>query len=154
MFASEEYLQSRVLYASPTELVVLLYERAVEVMGLAETATTGGDARARAGHISKALAIIQELQMSLRETAGSTLAENLRGLYLFAQERLLFANSCKEEVIALQQVRLLLLSLLEAWRQVASGAAESGKRGADSRFSFLGWGGGNEAGGSGFSAEA
>lgn len=65
----------------PVKLIHLLYERALIHLNLAEQGLLKGDAKARGENLSKAIAIISELNASIKDADASEAATFLRGLY-------------------------------------------------------------------------
>jgi len=113
------YLESRVLSASPLELINILYEYAIRYVEAAQEDLARGDIRGRSKAISKAMAIIGELQGSLDHSAGGEIATNLARLYLYMLERLMTANR-KQEAAPLAEVESLLKTLGRAWNEISA----------------------------------
>ena len=65
----------------PVKLIHLLYERVLIHLDLAEQGVRQGDAKARGENLSKAIAIISELNASIKDSDASEAAAFLRGLY-------------------------------------------------------------------------
>jgi flagellar secretion chaperone FliS len=120
------FLESRLQSASPLELVAILYEYAVLRVTEARTALAAGDVAGRTTAISKAMAIVGELQGSLNFEAGGEVAGNLARLYDYIQQRLLHGNVNQEDA-ALAESERLLRTVGAAWEKVAAGqVADSG----------------------------
>jgi flagellar secretion chaperone FliS len=122
------YLETRVLTADPVELIGLLYQRALDVIGDARRYLEAGDIAGRGRAISKAVAILGELNNSLDHKVGGQLSANLEQLYRYMMMRLTQANVRKADT-PLAEVESLLTTLAQAWKQVerehaASVAAE------------------------------
>jgi flagellar protein FliS len=113
------YRTTQAQTASPLELVVLLYDGALRFLADAERALAARDVPARATAISKALAIVNELQNTLDLTKGGTVAEELDRLYDFVQDRLLRVTR-DQDAAALADAQRVLSSLAEAWRTLAT----------------------------------
>ena len=118
---AEAYRQTEAKSRSPLELVVMLYDGALRFVGDAIDADAAGQIARRGQAISKALAILGELQSTLNVPAGGDLAHELDRLYAYMQGRLLDV-SLKKDRAALAEVRRLLSSLREAWSQIAAPA--------------------------------
>jgi flagellar protein FliS len=116
------YLETRVMSASPLELTAILYEYAVMRVQEAREHLRAGDIPARSVSISKAIAIVSELQGALDMDSGGEIAQNLSNLYVYIQGRLLQANAEQSPAI-LSEVETLLSTLLEAWQSISTGAA-------------------------------
>ena len=82
------YLQTEVQSRSPLELVVMLYDGALRFTADARDAMVRRDIRARQRHLSRALAIVSELQSTLDMDTGGEVAERLDKLYGFVRDRL------------------------------------------------------------------
>ena len=113
----EAYLETRILSADPMELVCLLYQHAIDAVRDARRHLATGDIAARAQAMSKALAILGELNSSLNHGAGGALSRNLEQLYGYMMTRLTEGNLQKDDK-ALAEVEKLLSSLAEAWTAV------------------------------------
>jgi flagellar secretion chaperone FliS len=113
------YRTTQAQTASPLELVVLLYDGALRFLADAERALAARDVPARATAISKALAIVNELQNTLDLTKGGTVAEELDRLYDFVQDRLLRVTR-DQDAAALADAQRVLSSLADAWRTLAT----------------------------------
>lgn len=112
------YLESKVLSASPLELVCLTYEEAIEAVRLARTCIIQKRIHDRSRAISKAQLLIAELRKSLDFHRGGQLSEQLAGLYHYMQSRLIEANF-KQLEAPLAEVEKLLATILESWRELA-----------------------------------
>jgi flagellar protein FliS len=115
------YLETRILSASPLDLVNILYEHAILEVEEARRHLAGGDVAARSRSISKAIAIIGELQSSLDHDAGGEIAANLMRLYHYMRQRLT-AGNVRQSDPPLAEVGSLLESLGEAWRAINTGS--------------------------------
>ena len=107
--------------ATPEQLVVMLYEGAIQQILRARTFHEQGKLGERGSAISRALAIVGELQHSLDLEAGGDIARNLHGLYFFVSDRLLEANVANR-IQALDEAVEVLKTLHEAWVEVSNTA--------------------------------
>ena len=107
---------------SPLELVVMLYDGAIRFLGEARDAHERKDVWARAGAISKALAIVGELRSTLNLDSGEALALDLDRLYDYMTTRLLDIT-IKKDMGALEEVQRLLTTVREGWIQVSVSAS-------------------------------
>jgi flagellar protein FliS len=124
--ALHTYRSTQAQTSSPLELVVMLYDGALRFLADAERAFAAGDIAARGQAISRALAIVHELQNTLDLAKGGAVAEELDRLYDFIQDRL-FAATRDKDAAPLGEARKILSSLAEAWRTLA---ANGGKEAA------------------------
>jgi flagellar protein FliS len=122
------YLESRILSASPLDLVNILYEHAILEIHQARQSLARGDVAARSGSVSKAIAIIGELQSSLDFEAGGEIAANLGQLYQYMRAQLT-AGNLRQSDAPFAEVTRLLESLGDAWRAIAKVSGGSGASG-------------------------
>lgn len=113
------YFETHVQSRTPLELVVMLYDGALRFMKEAGEAMQRRDLVAKRAAMSKALAIIGELQGSLNMTAGGEFAATLDRLYTYINTRLLDAN-IKGEVEPIEESIRLLAPMRDAWAQIAT----------------------------------
>jgi flagellar secretion chaperone FliS len=116
------YRQTEIQSRTPLELVVMLYDGALRFLTDASAAAARNDRRARAEGVSKALAIVCELQNTLNVEAGGEIARQLDGLYGYMTSRLLDATAKRDDA-ALGEVHRLLSTLRDGWAEIASQAA-------------------------------
>ncbi|HEY3825654.1 MAG TPA: flagellar export chaperone FliS [Bryobacteraceae bacterium] len=114
------YLETRILSASPLELINILYEHAILEVEEARRHLAARDIAARARSITKTIAIIGELQRSLDPSRGGEIAANLGRLYQYMLVRLTEGN-VRQADEPLVEVGRLLESLSEAWRAISGG---------------------------------
>jgi flagellar biosynthetic protein FliS len=116
---AQAYAQTHVTSRSPLELVVMLYEGLGRFVGEARTAIDRGDLAGKRAAVSRALAILSELQSTLNMADGGELASSLDGLYTYMNGRLL-DGSMKNDVAPFDETVRLLGTLREAWSEIAS----------------------------------
>jgi flagellar secretion chaperone FliS len=116
---ANQYLQTQVQSRSPLELVVMLYDGAIQQAEAAREALIAGNIPARKAAISKMMAIISQLQSTLDMERGGDIAQNLDGIYSWALTRLLDAV-VERDATPVEQVRRVFESLREAWQTIAA----------------------------------
>ena len=116
---AEAYRRTEAQSRSPVELVIMLYDGALRFVGEARAAVARNDIRTRGEAVSRALAIVSELQNTLSVDTGGDIARELDRLYTYINYRLLDV-SAKRDAAALDEVQKLLLTLREAWSQIAT----------------------------------
>jgi flagellar protein FliS len=125
------YRQTEIQSRSPLELVVMLYDGALRFTADARDAMVRRDIRGRQQNLSRALAIVSELQSTLDMDTGGEVAEHLDKLYGFVRDRLMDA-SAKQDLQPLDEARRVLTTLREGWlaisRASASGTTTSALR--------------------------
>lgn len=118
------YRQTEVQSRTPLELVVMLYDGALRFIAQAREAMLRKDIAARHQAMSRALAIISELQSTLDMKAGGEIAVELDRLYVYVAERLTRA-SIEQAPGPLDEAARVLTTLRDGWATVshAPGAA-------------------------------
>jgi flagellar secretion chaperone FliS len=114
----QAYEQDNVIGGNPLQLVVALYEGAIDATVQALDSFETGDAFRRSKFISKAVSILTELMLSLDHDKGGEISANLKRLYSYMQCRLLEAHAQKNPE-PVHEVKRLLNEVLEAWQKVA-----------------------------------
>ena len=112
------YQQVEVNTSNNLKLVMMLYDGAIRFLGEARLAILNKDVRGKAIALDRALAIIGELQSTLRLDEGGNIATSLNGLYTYMNESLLDA-SAKMDARPVDHVIKLLRTLNSAWTEVA-----------------------------------
>lgn len=111
------YKRQQIESASPGELVLMLYDGAVEYLRRAEAVLDGEEPdwiEKFHNHLISAQNIVTELMVSLDLEKGGEVAQNLFRLYEYMHHRLVTANLEKDKEI-LQEICRLLGRLREAW---------------------------------------
>ena len=112
-----KYRQTQVDTASPTQLVVMLYDGAIRFLSLARQKMGPGDLVARNTLLLKAQNIITHLISSLDIERGGDVAVNLQRLYTFMLLRIVEAN-VHDRTAPIDEVVGLLRELRESWVEV------------------------------------
>jgi flagellar protein FliS len=116
--AAQAYLQTHVQSRSPLELVVMLYDGLLRFLGDAGSAIDSRDLPGKRDGISKALAVLSELQSTLNMEQGGEVASSLDALYTYVNGRLLDATMQNDRG-PLDESARLLRPLREAWAEIA-----------------------------------
>jgi flagellar protein FliS len=114
----QNYFEDEVVEANPLRLVELLYRGALDSIAAARRYLRLGDIRARSRAISKAMAIVTELSLSLNHKDGGEVSRNLAELYGYI-ERLLIQSNVEQCEPPLVEAERLLSTLLEGWTRCA-----------------------------------
>ena len=117
MDAKSSYREAAVRGASPVQLVIFLYEQAIEDLRRSVIALERGDIEARTRCINHALAVIAQLQGSLDMERGGEVARNLQRFYNGMRASLSEAQLKQSARILEQQIEQLVL-VREAWLEV------------------------------------
>lgn len=112
-------LETSVSQASPHQLIVLLFDGALNAIRLAELYIQKGNIAGKGKAISKAINIIDNgLKSCLDLEQGGEIAENLDQLYQYISQQLVFANLHNDTQI-LKTCFDLLNNIAQAWREIA-----------------------------------
>ena len=117
-YALNSYTQTKVMTTSnPVDMIIMLYDGAIEFLNKAATGINMKQLQIKLRYISKALAIVQELNDSLNMDAGGEVAVNLRNLYNYMMIEIVRANLGNDSDKLLHVVALLK-NLREGWSQI------------------------------------
>ena len=100
------------------KMLLDLYEGAIRFVGFAERVLEARNIAKKGEYISRAIAIIGELDNALDRNAGGEIVRNLSSLYEYMIRRLTEANRGNNGH-ALREVKGLLENLLDTWKQAA-----------------------------------
>ncbi len=107
-------LQTAIVTASPVQIVVLLYDGAINALAAAKGRMLEKRFAEKGALISKAIGIVEGLRSVLDHSRGGDVTSNLEALYDYMKRRLASAN-LKNEVEGVEEVMRLLSTLREAW---------------------------------------
>ena len=117
--ATNTYRQIEVNGSNRLQLVVMLYEGAIRFLGEAKVCLAKNDTRGRNNAINRTLAILGELQSTLRIDEGGEIAQSLDKLYNYMTRRILDSN-LKGVSNGFDESIHLLRILNSAWTQIAN----------------------------------
>jgi flagellar protein FliS len=112
------YLESRVVSASPLQLVHLAYEAAISAISEAREHLANRRIFERSKAVTKAQLILVELQKSLDFQKGRELAVQLNGIYDYVQ-RLLIDGNFRQVEAPFAEAQQLLQTLDESWKALS-----------------------------------
>lgn len=114
-YGANQYKRNAVTTANRGQILIMLYESAIQHIKKAQAAIDRKDIPAKGMAIGKTHDIVNELINSLNFEVGGDVAVNLERLYTFIIEQLVKANleNKKEPLIAAQKV---MENLLSGWR--------------------------------------
>ncbi len=119
---AEAYRRTAAQSSSPVELVVMLYDGAIRFILEARAAIEKKDVRARTTAVTRAMAIVSELQNTLNVKDGGEVARELDRLYTYINSRLLDVTARGDDAAA-TEIHKLLGTLREGWSQIAASGA-------------------------------
>lgn len=111
-------VESGVDAARPIDLVVMVYEGAIEALGKATLQIRSGDISGKNATITRAIRIIDEGLKAPLDPRGGEITANLADLYDYMTRRLL-QGSARNDAVMIDEVRGLLLDLKSAWDELA-----------------------------------
>lgn len=121
--AYAQYRNSKVLTASPAELVLMLYDGAIKFCNIATEAARQNDVEKTHNHIVKTERIIDYLRTVL--DMKYPVAKDFERIYSYLGRRLIEANLRKDPEI-LEEVCTHLRSVRETWKEVMRLSHEKG----------------------------
>jgi flagellar protein FliS len=118
--ARAAYVKNDLVNLSREEIVVKLYEALRMRMQAAIEEINDGNIAKKAEHLSRALAIVLELQASLDMERGGEIAVNLNDLYGYLVSDLVTAN-LQNDTQKIKEALKVVEPLLEAWTEITKG---------------------------------
>ncbi|MBT3437113.1 MAG: flagellar export chaperone FliS [Oceanospirillaceae bacterium] len=108
---------AQTMYASPHQLVLMLFDGAVEAMSMTMGAIQHKNIELRGKQSTRAISIINGLRDCLDMETGGELADNLYSLYQYmAQE--LFRAAFKNDVETIENVQAMLKDIRGSWEKI------------------------------------
>lgn len=105
--------------SDPHRLIILLFDGALSALDRAEAALAARNIQDKTNALTRAIEIILDgLSASLNLEEGGDVAANLKALYDYMASRLTHANF-QNDLGAIQEVRVLLSEICEAWKEIA-----------------------------------
>ena len=104
-------------YASPHQLMLMLFDGAIEAMSMTVGAIQNKNFELRSKQNTRSITIINGMRDCLDMEAGGDLANNLYSLYQYmAQE--LFKASFKNDADTIQNIQTMLKDIRESWEKI------------------------------------
>ncbi len=113
----QQQVQHEVQQASPVQLVVMLYDRAISLSRQSLLQMEKGKAKEKGMSLNRVIEILSELQRALNLEEGGTVAQNLDDLYTFLMKQVTAAN-LRNDPQPISIVLNVLEELREGWREV------------------------------------
>ena len=115
MNAYAQYNNSKILTASPAELVLMLYEGAIKFGNIAITAIEHKDIPKAHNNIIKVQRIVDNFRATL--DMKYPVAEDFDRVYAYLQERIIDAN-VRKDVAIVEEVVSHLRTMRDTWKEV------------------------------------
>jgi flagellar protein FliS len=116
--SSVRYYETSITTASPSRLVVMLYEGAIRFLQQSVEDIQKKDLEGKRKSVDRAIAIMQQLRGSLNKEQGAHIARDLERLYDYIMARI-FEGSRKLDTRPIDEAVRLLRTLAQAWERVA-----------------------------------
>lgn len=129
------YLLTKVLTASKREVVLYLYEGAIEYLMRAVEARKEDEVAEAGEAIDRVIAILIELSCSLDYNQNGSLAIRLDGIYNYMIEALTLSNK-DNELEPLETCHSMLKILCDAWQQAINSEKPVDELGSDSQLAI------------------
>jgi flagellar protein FliS len=117
MNISYRYQLDEMLTASPSRLVVMLYDEAIEALNTAAAAARSNDIETRCNAVTAAIEIVGMLYMTLDTDRGGDVAGNLGVIYAHIINRLPQVNLTRDPRAAEEAISLLT-PLRASWNEL------------------------------------
>ena len=114
------YNKMNVETAGKMDLVIMCYEKAIQLLRQAGTFDEEGKIEEKAKTVQKSMDIINELQNCLDFENGGQIAKNLDAIYSYLTRRLIQGETQKD-LAAYDEVANIMDELKEAWEEIAQG---------------------------------
>ena len=122
---ANRYREVAIKTANPIQLIVILYDGAIQALQEAREHIKTKDIGNRSRCLNRSVAIISELQASLNFNVGGDIAGSLDRLYAYMKRRI-FEASVEQRIEPINQILGLLENLRTAWGEVARQSNNTG----------------------------
>lgn len=116
---ANQYQQTQIMTSSRVQLVVLLYDAAIQSIELSRRAIETKSLSDKARFLGRAISIVGELDSVLDYEQGGSIAKSLHRLYEYMLTELIEAN-VQNNMLKLDGPLRSLNTLRDAWREVAA----------------------------------
>lgn len=127
--------QSATQTVSPAQAIVMLYDGAIQRIGMARDAIAADQIETRYNAVMKAYAIIQGLQSHLDYEAGGDIAQQLNRYYEYLLVRMTMIN-LKNDAEICNEVIDRLREMRASWAEIAQGGTSEGSNPSSSDAPF------------------
>lgn len=116
---TNQYQQTQVMTSSRVQIVVLLYDAAIQSIELARVGIESNNPRDKGRFLGRAISIIGELNSVLDFEQGGEIARSLHRLYEYMLSELVTAN-VRNDVNRLDGPLRCMTTLREGWCEIAA----------------------------------
>lgn len=114
-----QYQQTQVMTSSRVQIVVLLYDAAIQSIELARAGIESNNPKDKGRFLGRAISIIGELNSVLDFEQGGEIARSLHRLYEYMLSELVTANA-RNDAGRLDGPLRCLTTLREGWREIVA----------------------------------
>ena len=104
-------------YASPHQLMLMLFDGAIEAMSITIGAIQNKNFELRSKQNTRSITIINGMRECLDMETGGELADNLYSLYQYMTQEL-FRASFKNDVDTIQNIQTMLKDIRGSWEKI------------------------------------
>ena len=104
-------------YASPHQLMLMLFDGAIEAMSITVGAIQNKNFELRSKQNTRSITIINGMRECLDMEMGGELADNLYSLYQYMTQEL-FRASFKNDVDTIQNIQTMLKDIRGSWEKI------------------------------------
>jgi len=116
---ARQYQQTQVMTSSRVQIVVMLYDAAIQSIELARAGIESNNVKEKGRFLGRAISIIGELNSALDFEQGGEIARSLHRLYEYMLNELVVANA-RNNGRHLDGPLRCLTTLREGWREIAA----------------------------------
>ena len=99
------------------QIILMLYEGILNHIKIAKQKVERGDLLTKGTHLSKATLIVTELSNILDMEKGGEISQNLRSLYTYVVQRLIYAN-LNNDLTALEEAERVVGTIKDGWKEM------------------------------------
>ena len=108
---------SQTTYASPHQLMLMLFDGAIEAMSITIGAIQQNKFELRSKQSTRSISVINGMRECLDMETGGDLANNLYSLYSYMAKEL-FKASFKNDADTVQNIQTMLKDIRESWEKI------------------------------------
>ena len=108
---------TQTMYASPHQLMLMLFDGAIEAMSFTIGAIEQNNLAIRSKQSTRSITIINGMRECLDMQAGGELADNLHALYQYMAQELFRANF-KNDADTIQNIQTMLKDIRGSWEKI------------------------------------
>ena len=116
---NRRYLDNKIRHASPSDIVTMLYDGALNFLTQMRQAIIEEDQNVRDNSFGRVQAILQELQHSINYEEGGEIASSLASLYSFMLKHL-FESNLHSDASGVEAIQEMIRELRTAWQEAAT----------------------------------